>query len=145
TNTGIFIRNLTSNTLIHIPNTSGTSIAPSISGDGKYVTYTEKGTGGARNIILYNVQTNVSITIGAVSNVSSYSRISRDGSTVVYINTASSISVYDRVSQQTSAQTFNVYDAAMFNVSADGRYVVFGSDADDLVANDANGTTDVFV
>jgi Tol biopolymer transport system component len=36
-------------------------------------------------------------------------------------------------------------DFTQQNVSADGRYVVFESDASDLVAGDANGVTDVFV
>lgn len=35
------------------------------------------------------------------------------------------------------------YSAAA--ISADGRYVVFGSDADNLVSGDANGATDIFV
>jgi Tol biopolymer transport system component len=36
-------------------------------------------------------------------------------------------------------------DLGAYSISADGRYIVFSSDASDLVPNDANGQTDVFV
>jgi hypothetical protein len=36
-------------------------------------------------------------------------------------------------------------DAGFFTISSDGRFVAFGSLATDLVANDTNGTNDVFV
>jgi hypothetical protein len=39
----------------------------------------------------------------------------------------------------------NIYNSANVSISADGRYVAFGSEATNLVIDDTNATTDVFV
>jgi Tol biopolymer transport system component len=63
-------------------------------------------------------------------------------------NFGSDIFVRDRVAGTTTLVSSNsAVDSLSFEpaMSADGRYVVFGSDADNLVPNDANGAFDVFV
>lgn len=44
-----------------------------------------------------------------------------------------------------STLNFSPTNNTLFNVSADGRYIVYDSSADNLVAGDSNGTLDVFV
>ncbi len=145
TSDGIFVRNLTANTLIHVPTTGSTSRSPSISGDGRYVTYTVNAGANTRNIYLYDVQTDQNTLIESVATNASYSKISRDGSGVFYFNAASSISIYSLSSGQITPLNINMNPAALFDVSSTGRYIVFGSDATNLVANDTNAKGDVFM
>ena len=65
-------------------------------------------------------------------------------------NNADDIFVHDRQTGQTTLVSVsssgvqgngNSYSAS---ISSDGRYVVFGSDADNLVAGDTNNVIDVF-
>src|SRR6266545_4807679 len=67
-------------------------------------------------------------------------------------NLVSDIFVYDRVSNTVVLASVNLDGTASGNgrstsplVGPDGRYVVFTSQASDLVANDTNGFTDVFL
>ncbi len=146
TNKGIFIRKLLgSPVLARVAGSGAASMLPSISGDGRYVTYTELVDANTRNIILYDTQTSLGTLIETVTNVPTYSKISRDGSVVVYINAASSLSIYNRVTAQITQQTFSIDTSSPFDVSADGRYIVFASSANDLVVNDTNNVGDVFV
>jgi len=143
---GIFVRNLTANTIIHIPTTGSMSRLPSISGDGRYVTYTQNIDANTRNIMLYDTQTDQLKLIESVTSNATYSKISRDGSVVVYYNSASLLTIYTLSTQNITPQpTINVNVAALFDVSANGQYIVFGSDATNLVANDTNGKTDIFL
>ena len=50
-----------------------------------------------------------------------------------------------RVSVSSAGIQGNDNSGGRSSISADGRYVAFTSDASNLVANDTNGTTDVFV
>jgi Tol biopolymer transport system component len=61
------------------------------------------------------------------------------------------IFVYDAQTRQTTLVSINASgtgggddDSAYASISADGRYVVFASAAENLVANDTNGVSDVF-
>lgn len=66
-------------------------------------------------------------------------------------NNAFDVFVYDRLTTQTilvsgtRAGTPGNNDSTNPVISADGRYIAFVSDADNLVANDTNGQLDVFV
>ncbi len=67
-------------------------------------------------------------------------------------NSVSDIFVYDRVSNTVVLASVNLDGTASGNgrstsplIGTDGRYVVFTSQASDLVANDTNGFTDVFL
>jgi Tol biopolymer transport system component len=51
----------------------------------------------------------------------------------------------ERVSVDSSGMEANGETNGRLSISADGRYVVFDSDANNLVAEDANGASDVFV
>ena len=85
--------------------------APSISGDGRYVTYqTPVDRPGPTNIMVADLES---------------------GTT-------------DLVSRGLSGQGVNG-DSVAASISADGRYVVFASRADNLVLNDTNHASDIFV
>jgi Tol biopolymer transport system component len=67
-------------------------------------------------------------------------------------NTAGDVFVYDRARKETTRISVGAVgaqatggDSYSPSISTDGRYVVFSSDATDLVADDTNSATDVFV
>lgn len=120
----IFVRDTQTGTVVRVSTDSGgfqgngNSTAPSISADGRYVVFQSAAinlvpgdTNGLADIFLKDLQT------GSVS------RISTDSSDA------------QAVGGNSSAST----------MSGDGRYVVFASDANNLVAGDTNGATDVFI
>ncbi|OQW95337.1 MAG: hypothetical protein BWK79_02825 [Beggiatoa sp. IS2] len=96
---------------------NGHSLAPSLSADGRYIAFHSE----ANNLV-------------ANDN-----------------NGFSDIFVYDRYTQQTSRVSVNSngeeanFVSAFPAISADGRYVTFHSDATNLVAQDENRTTDIFL
>ncbi|MFO0864400.1 MAG: Ig-like domain-containing protein [Gemmataceae bacterium] len=89
--------------------------------------------------------------------------VSDDGRYLVYTSTASDLAandtngatqdvfLYDRVAKTVTLVSRNATggsgNAASYepHISADGNYVVYSSNASDLVAGDGNGTTDVFL
>ncbi|HHD56882.1 MAG TPA: hypothetical protein ENK89_04300, partial [Desulfobulbaceae bacterium] len=100
---------------------------------------------------------------GGIGNSNSYDpAISRDGRYVVFASSSSNLVLNDtnghqdiflrdrtagttiRVSVSSSTQEANG-DSSNPAVSDNGRYVVFSSDADNLIAGDTNGRMDVFV
>ena len=119
----IFVRDLLLNTTERVSVSSnnlegnGTSYAPSISSNGQYIAFLSY----ADNLVI------------------------RDN------NNCSDIFVYNRISrtiQRVSISNNGVegdYASWEPSISADGRYVVFSSYADNLVDNDGNGFEDVFV
>ncbi len=123
---------------------------------------------GATDIFLYRVSTGAlsRISVGASSQESNGSStqpfMSADGDFVVFSSSASNLvseddnlqqdvflysrltGVIERVSVGTSGESPN--NASSFpSVSADGRYVAFISSASNLVSNDTNNVSDVFV
>jgi Tol biopolymer transport system component len=66
-------------------------------------------------------------------------------------NVASDVLVHDRQTGQTTRASVNWFSAqvakggSLPSISAHGRYVAFRSDATNLVDDDTNGKTDVFV
>ena len=155
----------------------GDSERPPISGNGRYVGFSSAATtlvagdtNGVDDVFLRDMLTGmiqrVSISsMGAESNgPSGHTSMSLDGTYVMFssdasnlvpgdTNAASDVFVHDRISGVTSrvsvssagtqgnGDSFNYMHA----ISEDGRYVVFHSDADDLVVGDTNGVTDVFL
>lgn len=109
--------------------------------------------------------TRVSVSsIGAELNQDAYGRnASEDGRYVLFATTAtnavpgdsngvSDLFVHDTllnvttlVSQSTAGVIGNAGAGAVGTISADGRYVVFGSLSSNLVAGDTNGQSDIFV
>jgi Tol biopolymer transport system component len=154
---------------------NGHSDAPSISGDGRYVAFESVAsdlvsgdTNGYSDIFLHDTQTGtttrVSVATGGIqgNGTSTSPAVSEDGRYVVFVseatnlvsgdtNSVSDIFMHDtqtgittRVSVATlGSQAWDASDNPA--VSADGRYVVFESDASNLVGGDFNGTRDVFV
>ncbi len=148
---------------------------PSISDDGRYVAFMSwasnlvtSDTNNSADIFLLDRNT---AAIGRISVASDgtqgncYStspRISANGRYVVYdscsinlvagdTNNSVDIFLYDRVTRQTELIS-RASDGSLGNsnsrwpsVSGDGRYVVYASDASNLVAGDTNGTMDIFL
>lgn len=130
---------------------------------------------GVTDIFVHDRQTGtterVSVdSLGVEGNAASYSsRISGDGRYVVFLsdsdnlvvgdsNTFTDVFVHDRQTDSTervsvdslgAEATLGVMNSPFYgrrpDISIDGRYVVFQSESDDLVAGDINGTFDVFV
>jgi Tol biopolymer transport system component len=108
--------------------------------------------------------TRVSIASSGIeaNNVSKNPSISKDGRYVAFSSDASNLVAGDAngepdifVHNRNAGDTTRVNvtssgieannDSSASSISADGRYVAFESDANNLVAGDANGTSDIFV
>jgi Tol biopolymer transport system component len=151
------------------------SFNPSISADGRYVAFTSWAnnlvsgdTNGGRDIFVHDRQTGattrVSVATGGGQAAADSQRpsISADGRYVAFESDASNlvsgdtnnhpdIFVHDRqtgVTMQVSVASDGTQTYAFSSdpsISADGRYVAFGSEADNLVSGDTNGRFDIFV
>lgn len=154
---------------------NGNSGYPAISGDGRYVAFSSgannlvaNDTNQAGDVFVRDLQTGaiqrVSISVfGSQGDRNSdFPSISHDGRYVAFMSQATylvpshsngdwHVYVYDRqtatperVSVSSNGSLGNA--ASQFpSISGDGRYVAFTSSADNLVANDTNSATDVFV
>jgi Tol biopolymer transport system component len=146
---------------------NGTSNAgpQAISGDGSRVVFssiasnlTSGDSNGVEDVFLYDTATGdlVNITAGA-NGASRWSGLSADGSTIVFASGADNLTagdtngVDDIFLYDIESGTFTNITAGANGssytpmVSADGHALSFASDADNLSANDVNGTTDVFL
>ncbi len=154
---------------------NGVSVYPSISGDGRYVAFRSAATNlvpndtnGYPDIFVHDRQTNTT-TIVSISNngiqsnyFSHFPSISGDGRYVTFCSGASNlvtndtnscndIFVHDRKTHTTTrisiASNGTQGDAASNwnSISSNGRYVAFYSDATNLVTNDTNNRSDIFV
>ena len=154
---------------------NGHSIAPAISGDGRFVAFYSDATNlvaddtnRARDIFVYDRQTGETTRVsvaseGTEANSDSFApAISRDGRYVVFASSASNlvsgdtnnandIFVHDRVANTTTRISIGVGgaqpNASSYEpaVSADGTVVAYTSDATNLVSGDTNAVRDVFV
>ncbi len=154
---------------------NGSSSSGSISGDGKYITYASFAsnlvsgdTNAKRDIFVYNRidKTTELISVapdGTQANGSSYpSVISDDGRYIAYESEASNlvsgdtngkrdIFVYDRIDKTT--ERINIAangtqadgSSRLGSISDDGRYIVYESEASNLVSGDTDGKRDIFV
>lgn len=151
------------------------SIAPAISADGRYVAFASAAnnfvpddTNGSFDVFVRDrlAQTTTLVSVasdGTRSNSLSLApRISADGSVVVFHSFATNLvpddtngvpdvfahevgsGVTTRVSVASDGTQGNQQSVGAM-VSGDGRFVAFDSDASNLVADDLNGRTDVFV
>lgn len=153
---------------------NGSSGEPSISHDGSLVTFTSDATdlvigdtNGAQDVFLKNISTGattlVSVsTAGIQGDKDSYqSKISWDGSKVVFVSDADNLSSSDTnscsdiFSRNISASTTSLVstsssgvagDLSSFHpdISKDGNIIVFESMAGNLIASDTNGYNDIF-
>ena len=120
---------------------------PALSADGRFVAYSD-----GTNVFVYDIQ-NAAFTYQA-PGVGFPPALSADGRFVAYKEPGTAgtgLVVVDTVVSQTpTLVSFDLNDevdssASEPAISADGRYVAFTSSADNLVANDGNGHSDVFV
>jgi Tol biopolymer transport system component len=151
------------------------SFEPSISADGRYVAFTSWAnnlvsgdTNGDWDIFVHDRQTGATIRVsvatggGQAAGRSQRPSISADGRYVAFASSASNlvsgdtndhqdIFVHDRQTGQTTRVSVASDGTQTYvfsfdpSISADGRYVAFGSEADNLVSGDTNGRYDIFV
>ena len=186
-NLDVYVRDRTTSTTERIsvasdgnPSTVGSGAGGiSISGNGRYVTFVSPAsdivdgdTNGETDVFVrdrvtgttqrVNIASDGTQANGNDNSVSIKARISTDGRYIVFntpasnlvpndTNGKSDIFIHDRLNGTTTrvnlandgAQSIGHDD--WFELSSDGRYVVFGSFDSNLVANDNNGTNDIFV
>lgn len=177
----IFVVDRTSRTIERVSVASdgteanGASIRPSISQDGRFITFESSATNlvpndnnGAIDIFVFDRLNNsvhrVSVdNLGVESNGdSSFPSVSDDGQLVAFESSADNLIAGDTngsrdifVSNRTSGEIERVsisHDGSEANgasvaatLSGDGRFVAFESDASNLVADDTNAFNDIFV
>ena len=154
---------------------NGASSYPDISSDGRYVGFQSDATNlvsgdtnGASDVFVHDLVTQQTTRVsvdsdGTQSNGLSYwCDVSGDGRYVAFqssatnlvsgdTNNATDLFVHDRVTGETtrvsvaSDGTQGNNDSFFVDISSDGRYVAFTSDATNLVPGDTNGQRDVFV
>jgi hypothetical protein len=173
-----FIRDRNTATTTRIVGTGGVqpnghTFIGAISGDGNYVAFASDAsnlvagdTNSGTDVFLYNRATGAitKITTTDASGASTVNKIdlSYDGRYIVYdfvasdivandTNSTSDVFIYDRTTAETTRLSVSTQgtegDGASFNpsISNDGRFVVFESEATNLVADDENGVADIFL
>ena len=158
-----------------MPTGNSNSYRPSISADGRYVTFysyadnlVSGDTNGNGDVFVHDRQTGETALVSVSSDgtqgiyFSTTSSISADGRYVAFESWSSNlvsgdmygfkdIFVHDRQTRQTtrvsvsSDGTEGNNNSWLPSISGDGRYVAFGSLASNFVADDTNGAWDVFV
>ncbi len=142
---------------------------PSISADGRYVAFESRASNlvegdanGVGDIFVHDTQTGITNMVSGGNGQSFGASISADGRYVAFIsvatdlvsgdtNTKRDVFVRDRQSGETirvsvaSDGTEANGDSFSAAISADGRYVAFWSEATNLVSDDTNGFSDIFV
>jgi Tol biopolymer transport system component len=174
--TDVFLRNLLLGTTVRVSVNAnggqgdGGSGGPSVSADGRFVAFesdagnlAEGDSNGFVHIFVKDMQTGIVKKVSVDSNGaqandhSSYPSISGDGRYVVFASEANNlvpndtngavdIFIHDLQTGLTSGvSTTGNLGSSDASISLDGRFVVFASGANNLVAGDTNGRTDVFV
>jgi Tol biopolymer transport system component len=177
----VFVRDRVARTTIRVSVSSagdegnGSSRDPSISGDGKFVAFASDATNlvgsdgnGEQDIFVHNLKRGTTRRISVSSadeeadSYSSYSSISADGRYVAFdsfaenliandTNDATDVFVRDRKRRRTVRVSLTNAGAEGDKssnypfLSANGKFVAFQSDATNLVGNDTNDTTDIYV
>ncbi len=151
------------------------SASPAISGDGRFVAFSSLApnlvvgdSNGDRDVFVFDRATGVMecVTMGlggsGANGASDLPSISQDGRFVCFVSLATNlvpgdnnysqdVFVHDRLTGATQRVSVGVggsdpdRDSDRGAISADGRWVAFGSQATNLVPNDTNGFSDVFV
>ena len=154
---------------------NGSSFTPSISADGRYVAFTSVAsnlvsgdTNSSRDVFVHDRQTGQTTRVSIDSNgtqannISTFAAISADGRYVVFDSLASNLVsgdtnglfdtfIHDRQTGRTNRISVALSGAQGNNrsqrptVSADGRFVVFESFANNLVGGDTNASLDIFM
>jgi len=176
----IFVRDLSTNTTTRVSVSgasnpgNGDSSNPSISADGRFVTFSSKAsnlvpgdTNNKEDIFVRDLSTNTTtnISVSGAGNQgngdSGFSSISADGRFVAFLSEASNLvpgdtnnkeDIFVRDLSTNTTIRVSISDAGnegnglsyIPSISADGRFVAFSSDADNLVPGDTN-SRDIFV
>jgi Tol biopolymer transport system component len=155
----VFVRDLVSDTTEWVSPDTGAG-PPFISANGRYVVFISTGPLSANDVFVYDRTTDTTdqVTFDAPAHPHSEPSISADGRYVASkrFRENDELPVYDvyvhdranAISQRVSeSRFFNIADLTSFElqISEDGRYVVFGSHATNLVRNDTNERFDVFL
>ena len=177
----IFVRNLLTNTITRVSvdaagnQGNNSSYSPSISADGRFVVFDSEAsnlvpgdTNSSFDIFVRDLSTNTTtrLSVNSTGNQgnsdSEFPSISADGRFVVFESDASNLVPGDTNNSQdifvrnllTNTITRVSVDAAgnqgndssySSSISADGRFVVFDSEASNLVPGDTNASFDIFV
>lgn len=162
----LFVQHLTTGNTTVLSTNSGFSTPPSLSADGRWAAG-ESGT----NVYVWEIPTgsNVLVNVNAAGTGLSNGRalaptLTPDGTRVAFVSSATDLTpnatnglpqIYVRdlasnITQLVSVNREGIASRGDFEIypptiSADGRWIAFESDADDLVANDRNQASDVFV
>jgi CSLREA domain-containing protein len=154
---------------------NGLSSDPSVSGDGHYVVFRSSAsnlvsgdTNGTSDLFAYDIHTGmlkrVSVGLDGLqgNGNTGYHHLSKDGRYIVFSSTANNLVAGDtngkldvflhdqqsfsttRVSVDSNGTQANGDSEKPF-ISADGRYIVYHSSATNLVSDDTNALTDVFL
>ncbi|KAA3614560.1 MAG: hypothetical protein DWQ01_00835 [Planctomycetota bacterium] len=153
----------------------GFSVEATISADGRFVAFRSESdslvpndTNGFWDIFVHDRQNNETSLVsmdsngGLADNWSNFPSISADGNLIAFESLATNLApgdnnlrydifVHDRSNGVTSMVSLNsqgtqgISDSREPAISADGRHVAFSSDSSNLVPDDANNTSDVFV
>jgi Domain of unknown function (DUF4347)/Concanavalin A-like lectin/glucanases superfamily/PA14 domain/RTX calcium-binding nonapeptide repeat (4 copies)/Calx-beta domain/WD40-like Beta Propeller Repeat len=143
---------------------NGESRFASISGDGRYIVFDSMASNlvvndknSQRDVFVHDLQTKETKIITQGNGSSGYPDISGDGRYIVFESSASDLAandnngqddifVYDRQTGQTKNITL-LGNRSSFErtISGNGRYIAFESNATNLVANDNNNQTDIFI
>lgn len=156
-------------------NTNDVSSQPSLSASGRYVAFQSSASNLVSNdgnsqqdIFVFDRQNNSTRRVSIDSNgnegngLSETPDLSGDGNLIVFASTASNlvsndsngkkdIFIHNRQTATTSLLSISSSGSQANNsssspaISADGRFVVFVSTATNLVANDSNGSSDIFL
>lgn len=154
---------------------NGNSVHPAVSADGRYITFVSLAdnlvpadTNGKSDIFVYDTVggdiQRVSVGEAGIqsNNTTMYPAISADGQYITYQSRADNLAgsgngyyfdifLYDRTTGQTSLVSQNAagvignHESQRPAISSDGRYIAYESWADNLVPNDNNGVSDIFV
>lgn len=148
----------------------GSSGLVDISGDGRYVVFSSgsnnlvAGDDTTEDVFLHDTKNKTTTKISQAVRSTGFSggsktpSISADGRYIAFLSGSSQllandtddfnadVFVYDRVGKKMSKITNNATGSSVYPViSADGRFVSFMSQADNLVLNDTNGAWDTFI
>jgi Tol biopolymer transport system component len=157
----LFARNLvTGKTKLvsYKPNGAGLDLGgtnPVFSADSRYVLFQETNNASATAIYRHDLSSAVRLTNDIACTNCTSPGVSAEGRWVVYETRGTAtvqVIVKDMLTGTTNLISVNASGTAGGNgpsiapqISHDGRYVVFASQASDLVPNDNNGLTDVFI
>jgi Tol biopolymer transport system component len=151
--------------------TSGISLAPAISADGRFVSFHSASTGfvtgdvnGLADVHVHDLNTGLNQRAAlpggvAADGASAEASLSRDGRYVVFASAATNLMedavggrqvfIHDRIAKTTQRMSrgngWGNADSDSPIVSANGQWIAYRSAASNLVNNDTNGKPDVFL